>query len=86
MTVQRTSTSGGSGPGELVTVIIPARDEEVRLAACLDSVRNQTWPHLQVIVVDGASQDGTVGVALAAQRDDPRGLCRTSPAESFRCR
>jgi succinoglycan biosynthesis protein ExoA len=72
MPARRTSPAGASGPGELVTVVIPARNEEYRLAACLDSVRNQTWPHLQIIVVDGASQDGTVEVALAAQRDDPR--------------
>jgi succinoglycan biosynthesis protein ExoA len=65
-------SSDGFGPGELVTVVIPARNEEARLAACLDSVRNQTWPELQIVVVDGASCDSTVDVALTAQRDDPR--------------
>ncbi|MEP6697232.1 MAG: glycosyltransferase [Pseudonocardiales bacterium] len=66
------SPSAGVDPAELVTVVVPARNEQDRLAACLTSIRNQTWPYLQIVVVDGASSDGTVEVALACQEDDPR--------------
>jgi O-antigen/teichoic acid export membrane protein/GT2 family glycosyltransferase len=44
---------------ELVTVVVPARNEEANLGPCLQSILNQDWPDLQVLVVDGASTDGT---------------------------
>lgn len=48
-----------------VTVLIPARNEEADIEACLDAVLAQDYPHdrLEVIVVDGASTDRTVEVA-----------------------
>ncbi|MEL6344060.1 MAG: glycosyltransferase family 2 protein [Myxococcota bacterium] len=54
-----------------VSVIIPARDEEDNLGACLDTVRAQDHPGLQIVVLDDASTDRT-GVVLSAQaeRDD----------------
>ncbi|GAA2614347.1 glycosyltransferase family 2 protein [Streptomyces axinellae] len=48
-----------------VTVIVPAHNEEAGLPATLESVRAQTVPPDQVIVVDDASQDGTGKVARA---------------------
>ena len=57
---------------ELVTVVVPARDEEHSIGACLDSVLAQDWPALQVIVVDGGSVDGTAAVVAAYQAADPR--------------
>ena len=49
----------------LVTVLIPARNEEADIVACLDAVLAQDWPHdrLEVILVDGASTDATVEIA-----------------------
>jgi glycosyltransferase involved in cell wall biosynthesis len=53
-----------------VTLVIPARNEETSIAACLDSVLAQDWRSLQVIVVDGASDDATAAiVADYAARD-----------------
>ena len=37
------------------------------LPSCLDAVTNQTYPHREHIVVDGASTDGTVAVLQARQ-------------------
>ena len=56
---------------ELVTVVIPARDEEQTIAGVLDSVLGQTHRALQVLVVDGVSTDRTAEiVAEYAARDD----------------
>ncbi len=57
---------------ELVTVVIPAHNEEQFLDACLASVRAQTHPDLQVLVVDGASTDGTVDIVRAHMARDDR--------------
>jgi hypothetical protein len=56
----------------LVTVIIPARDEERFIGACLDSVLAQDERRLQVIVVDGASRDRTPEIVLEYAARDPR--------------
>jgi cellulose synthase/poly-beta-1,6-N-acetylglucosamine synthase-like glycosyltransferase len=53
---------------DLVTVLIPARNEEEFIAACLDAVLVQTYSNIEVIVIDGASTDGTAAVIGAYTR------------------
>ncbi len=53
-------------------VVIPARDEERNIAACVASVLQQDHRNLQVIVVDGASKDRTPDIVKALAEDDPR--------------
>ncbi|HEV2450280.1 MAG TPA: glycosyltransferase family 2 protein [Thermoplasmata archaeon] len=48
-----------------VSAIIAARNEEEDLGPCLDSLLAQDYPNLEVIVVDGGSNDRTVAVARA---------------------
>jgi hypothetical protein len=55
-----------------VTVVVPARDEERSIAACLDSILTQDEPDLQVLVVDGASGDRTVDIVREYAAQDPR--------------
>jgi succinoglycan biosynthesis protein ExoA len=57
---------------DLVTVIIPARNEEQSIGACLDSVLAQDYPNLQVVVVDGSSTDRTADAVAARMADDQR--------------
>jgi glycosyltransferase involved in cell wall biosynthesis len=62
---------GGEGL-DLVTVVIPAANEERFVGACLRSVQDQDYDALQIIVVDGASTDGTADVVRARMAEDPR--------------
>ena len=47
----------------VVSVIVPARNEEACLASCLESVVTQTGIDFEIIVVDDASSDRTAEVA-----------------------
>ena len=58
--------------GELVSVIVPARDEEESIDATLAALRRQDYPALQIIVVDGGSTDGTRAVVERHMAEDPR--------------
>ncbi len=43
----------------LVTVLVPAHNEELSIIRCLDSIRKSTYRKLQILVVDDASTDRT---------------------------
>jgi glycosyltransferase involved in cell wall biosynthesis len=68
---------------ELVTVVIPARNEEGFLGAALDSVREQDYRNLQIVVVDGASTDRTADVVRARMVDDDRIELLTNPHQTI---
>jgi hypothetical protein len=46
----------------LVSIVTPCLNPGTRLVRCLDSVAAQTHPHVEHIVVDGGSTDGTLDV------------------------
>jgi glycosyltransferase involved in cell wall biosynthesis len=48
---------------ELVSILISAYNAEPWLGQTLDSATGQTWPDVEVIVVDDGSTDGTLEVA-----------------------
>jgi glycosyltransferase involved in cell wall biosynthesis len=61
------------GPGlPLITAIIPARNEEATLAGCLASVRAQSYPNLEILVVDDRSTDATASIAREVAAEDDR--------------
>lgn len=55
---------------DLITIIIPAYNEEDRLKRCLDSVINQTYKNLEVFVVDDGSVDKTYEIAKEFEKDE----------------
>ena len=57
---------------ELVTIVIPVRDEESSIEECLASVLAQDHQALQILVVDGGSRDRTVALVRDRQTREPR--------------
>jgi len=58
----------------LVSVLIPAYNAELYLGDCLESALVQTYPRIEVIVVDDGSTDGTYEITKKFQR----GNCRVA--------
>lgn len=54
-------TAGGLVP-PLVTVVTPCLNPGWRLTRCIASVQAQSYPHLEHVIVDGGSTDGTIEV------------------------
>lgn len=64
--------SNGQISSTLISVIIPARNEEENISACLTSVINQTYPKglFEVIVVDDFSTDGTESIIKSFSKEN----------------
>ena len=59
-------------PAPLVSVLIPARNEEDNIATCLESLKKQDYPNFEVLVLDDNSSDGTAAVVRRLAEGDPR--------------
>ncbi len=62
-----------------VSFVVPTRNSARTIAACVQSLRNQTYPDVEVVVVDNESTDGT------AQRAEKAGADRVVIAGPERC-
>lgn len=57
---------------ELISVIIPVWNEKDRIARAIQSMQQQTWKNLEIIVVDDGSTDGTQNIVKAIAVEDSR--------------
>ena len=77
-------TSRPIGPPDLSVVVIGYNDR-ANLPTAIRSVLDQTLRHLEVIVVDDASTDGSAEVAEGIAAEDPRVRVLRLPANSGGC-
>ena len=47
----------------VVSILVPAYNASAFLSQCMESIVNQTYPNLQVVVVDDGSKDSTLVIA-----------------------
>ena len=57
---------------DLLSVIVPVYNTEKYLKRCLDSITNQTYTNLEIIIVDDGSTDSSFSVCKDTEKDDPR--------------
>jgi hypothetical protein len=63
----------GERPGlPLVSVVIPAFNAERTLAETIASATAQTWPNLEILIVDDGSTDSTAAIGRELAQRDPR--------------
>lgn len=48
----------------LVSVIIPTKNSSKTIAKCLQSIKNQTYSNVEILIVDALSSDGTKEISL----------------------
>ena len=59
-------------PQPLVTIIVPARDEENNIGPCVESLLRQDYYNFEIIVVDDNSEDSTSSVVSRTAGEDNR--------------
>ena len=58
--------------GPLVSVLIPARNEEKNIERCLNSLRNQLYKNFEILVINDNSTDGTERILEQIAAEDDR--------------
>ena len=59
-------------PAPLISVLIPARDEEVNIVTCLESLQKQGYPNFEILVLDDNSSDNTATIVEQIATKDSR--------------
>ena len=55
-----------------MSVLVPARNEERGVGACVGSLAAQTYPQLEIVAVDDGSRDRTPAILAELARREPR--------------
>ena len=66
--------------GPLISIIIPARDEEASIGRLLDSLSKQTYRNIEILVMNDQSSDRTREIVLEHEKTDQRIRCYDSEA------
>ena len=59
-------------PAPLISILIPARNEEANIGVCLESLRQQDYPNFEILVLDDSSTDGTADIVARIASEDSR--------------
>lgn len=57
---------------DLISIIIPIYNLEIYLENCIDSIINQTYKNIEIILVDDCSTDGSINICRTYEKRDNR--------------
>jgi cellulose synthase/poly-beta-1,6-N-acetylglucosamine synthase-like glycosyltransferase len=63
----------------LVSIIVPAYNEEINAVRTIESLLNQDYPNMQVVFIDDGSKDSTFATVSDAFKDNPSVKVFTKP-------
>jgi glycosyltransferase involved in cell wall biosynthesis len=74
-------------PAPFVSILVPCRNEEGYIAACLESIRHTEYPadRLEILVLDGRSDDRTRAIATDVATTDGRIRVLENPGRTAPC-
>lgn len=72
-----------TGTAPRVSLLLPVRDAEATLPACLESIRRQRGPSWECVAIDDGSVDGSAACLARAAASDPRFRLLTQPASGI---
>jgi chlorobactene glucosyltransferase len=64
--------SGLPDPAPRISVMVPARNEETNITACIDSLQKQDYPDFEILVLDDNSTDCTAALVSGLAKTDNR--------------
>ena len=70
--MKRRSSLPSIKEGPLVSVLIPARNEEKNIALCIDALLKQDYRNYEILVIDDNSEDRTYGIIQGIAEKDKR--------------
>jgi len=59
-------------PAPLISILVPARNEEANIGDCIRSLQHQDYPNFEVIVLDDSSCDQTLNIVAEIAKKDSR--------------
>lgn len=55
-----------------VSVIVPIYNSEAYLPRCIESIQKQSYPDLEILLIDDGSSDGSLAICRSSAESDPR--------------
>lgn len=73
ITLKRPKKNSSLPPGvPRVSILVPARDEEPNIRACLETLQKQDYPNFEMLVLDDNSTDNTAAIVQEMAASDDR--------------
>lgn len=66
-----------------IDIIVGVKNEEQHIERCIKSLMHQTMDDLNIMVIDGLSDDGTARIVTRLMEEDPRIKLLTNPQEKI---
>ena len=57
---------------ELISIVVPAYNAEKYIETCINSIRNQSYKNIEIIIVNDGSNDSTLNIITKLKEEDSR--------------